>query len=389
MSTEGQSPAGERIGGYKNRPWIPRIWNGMNARGWIGLLARNRFQVAPRRIPMALVNTVISVGINPVLWAVQEAVYGWKIRRTQLVDDPIFIIGHWRTGTTLLHELMVLDERHTFPTSYQCFAPNHFLVSRYTLGIIVGWLSPKQRPQDDMPFGLDLPQEDEFALCNMGLPSPYLTMAFPNRPPQCEQYFDMEGVPPAELARWKRKLLWFLKCITVRTPKRIVLKSPPHLGRVRVLKEMFPQAKFIHIYRDPITVFASTMNLWRRFWRDQGLQRPRYEGLEDYVLVTFNRVYRAFERDRALLAENQLVEVRYESLVADPLAQMERIYEQLELGQFDRVRPAVEAFLAARAGYKPNRYQVSDEVRRKINDQWGWFFDKYGYARSDAPAEPS
>lgn len=383
MNNGGQPSANERIGGYQNRPWIPRIWNGMSAGGWIRLLVRNRFRIAPRRIPMALVNTLISLGINPAAWAAQQVIYGWRIRRTELVDDPIFIIGHWRTGTTLLHELMVLDQRHTFPTSYQCFAPNHFLVSRHTLGVLVGWLSPRQRPQDDMPFGLDLPQEDEFALCNMGLPSPYLTMAFPNHRPQCQEYVDMEGLPAAALRRWKRKLLWFLKCITVRTPKRIVLKSPPHLGRVRVLAAMFPGARFVHIYRDPITVFASTVNLWRRFYRDQGLQRPAYAGLEDHVLATFNRMYRAFERDRAMLAENQLAEVSYEDLVANPVAELRRIYDRLDLGEFDRVRPAVEAFVAARAGYKPNRYQVAEETRARIVEHWGWFIEKYGYRVSN------
>ena len=38
----------------------------------------------------------------------------------------------------------------------------------------------------------------------------------------------------------------------VRSPKRIVLKSPAHTARVRVLLELFPKARFVHIIRDPV-----------------------------------------------------------------------------------------------------------------------------------------
>ena len=48
-----------------------------------------------------------------------------------------------------------------------------------------------------MAAGWDRPQEDEFALCNMGVRSPYLTIAFPNHPPQDQDYLDFRGVPAA------------------------------------------------------------------------------------------------------------------------------------------------------------------------------------------------
>ena len=103
-----------------------------------------------------------------------------------------------------------------------------------------------------MASGWDRPQEDEFALCNMGVPSPYLTISFPNRPPQCDEYLDLAGLSPRRRERWKRGLMWFLKCVTLRQPKRIVLKSPQHTCRVKTLLEMFPRARFVHIVRNPL-----------------------------------------------------------------------------------------------------------------------------------------
>ena len=136
--------------------------------------------------------------------------------------------------------------------------------------------------------------------------------------------------------RWKRALLWFLKCLTLRNPKRIVLKSPPHTCRIRALLEMFPKAKFVHIVRDPYVIFPSTVNLWKRLYRDEGLQMPTGEGLEEHVFDTFTRMYEAFERDRDLIGPGQFCEVRYEELVADPMEQMRRVYEELELGDSSR-----------------------------------------------------
>ena len=375
--------AAEQKSGYKDRPWIPRFWDGMCLRGWLGLLVRNRFAVAPSRIAMATIIFIVAC-VNFVLWLLQYLLLGRRIERAKIDDHPIFVIGHWRSGTTLLHELLVLDPRHTFPDTYACFAPNHFLVSGWWMRPCLQFLLPARRPMDNMVAGWDRPQEDEFALCNLGLPSPYLTNAFPNHPPQCQEYLDMRGVAAPALARWKRGFLWFLKCVTVRNPKRIVLKSPPHTARVRTLLEMFPEAKFVHIIRDPYVIFPSTMNLWKRLYRDEGLQVPTYEGLDEHVFKTFTRMYEAFERDRHLIGPGQFCEVRYEDLIANPVEQMRRVYQELDLGDFESVRPAIQQYFASQKDYKTNRYEMPPELRAEISRRWATFIRQYGYSKEQA-----
>lgn len=370
-------------GGYKDRPWIPRFWSGMTFLTWLGILARNRFRIHPARIAMAAI--ILTIGaMNSCLTFLQWLVMGRKIARTEIHEAPIFIVGHWRSGTTLLHEFLVLDPRHSFPDTYACYCPNHFVISRRVLPRLLNFLMPKRRPMDNMPAGFDRPQEDEFALCNMGIPSPYLTQVFPNEPPQYPEYLTLD-VGPRESARWKEALLWFLKCLTLVNPKRIVLKSPPHTARLKALLELFPDARFIHIYRDPYVVFPSTINLWMRLYEDEGLQRPKGgPALEEHVFDTFTRMYAAFERDRQLARPGQLAEVSYEALVANPIGEVRRLYDELGLGDFAGLLPALEAFVAGQKDYQKNRYRIAPELRNEIARRWRPFLEKYGYSTSPA-----
>lgn len=372
------SPSGSERKKAKDREWSPRFWTGMDFFGWMRLLARNRFAVHWTCWPQAAAITLLSAFNTLYRWWSWPWV-GWRWPKTQIKHEPLFIIGHWRAGTTLLHELMVLDERHTSPTTYECLVPNHFLLSEDFARRFLNFLLPSHRPMDNMPTGWDRPQEDEFAMCNLGAPSPYLTIAFPNHPPQYQEYLTLEGLEPADLERWKQTLVRFLKQITFRTPKRIVLKSPPHTCRIKTLLEIFPKARFLHIVRDPFVVYPSTVNLWKTLYRKHGLQPPRYEGLEEHVFETFERMYRKFEAERDLIPADRFCEIRYEDLVKDPVGNVRTIYEKLNLGGFETVLPALEEYVAGTAGYQTNKYELSPELREQISRRWAGFIRQYGY----------
>ena len=124
---------------------------------------------------------------------------------------------------------------------------------------------------------------------------------------------------------------------------RIVLKSPTHTARVRTILEVFPDARFVHIVRDPLVLFPSTVRLWKSLSQVQGLQVLSEDAawIERHVLDTFVRMYECFEQDRELIPAGRLVDVRYEDLVADPVGQMRQVYRGLNLGDFAHVEPAL------------------------------------------------
>src|SRR5690242_3679963 len=303
------------------REWMPHVWEGCDFFAWARLLLRNRLAGSPPDWYVAFIVTFVSLGHTLLRW-VQEAWYGSRLDRTPIRHDPLFIIGHWRTGTTLLHELLILDQRHNYPNTYQCLEPNHFLLTEELFQRWFRFLLPSRRPMDNMQAGWERPQEDEFALCMMGQPSPYLTIAFPNHPPQDLEAFDLDGLPPLARRAWKQAFLRFLRHLTAKDPRRLVLKSPTLTCRIPTLLELFPNARFIHIVRDPYVVFPSTINLWKSLYLAHGLQRPTYTGLEDYVFDTFTHLYARLEQSKHLLAPHRFHELRYEDLLADPLGQM-------------------------------------------------------------------
>lgn len=310
--------------------------------------------------------------------------YGRRVRETTLVEDPIFIVGHWRSGTTYLHELLSCDDRFATPTTYQCFAANHFLLTDGWLPRMVWFLVPSRRPMDNVQVGWQAPQEDEFALCSLGTPSPYLRIAFPNDEDNCLRYLDLHDLDAASLQAWQDALRWFLQSMTLATGRQLVLKSPTHTARVGLLAEMFPRAKFLHIVRDPPTLYASTLKLWRVLDRAQGLQLPHFRQLESYVIEAFCQMYAAFERDRQTLSADRVHDLRYEDLVRDPLGELERAYARLQLGDFAQVRSSLEAFTSSKREYQTNRYELDAETRARIERAWGFYAERYGYPREQA-----
>jgi len=349
---------------------------------WFTLVREHGGRIGLTKLGLATTVSLMS-GLNSLLGPLSDARYRRQLRRPPETPPPLFIVGHWRSGTTLLHELAMLDDRFCCPNTYECFAPGHFLLTEDVLTRALSWMIPAKRPMDDVAAGWDRPQEDEFALMNLGAPSCYRRIAFPFSSPDHPEALDLTTLPAAEVERWKRSLRRFLQRLAVRDPRRPVLKSPPHTARLGVLAEMFPESRFLHVVRDPFVVIPSTLRLWRSLHDVQSLQVDRGESLERYVFAAFAEMHAAFERDRAMLAPGRLFEVRYEQLVADPVATLAEAYERLGLGEFDRLRPALERQAAAMRKYRTNSYRHDPRLVAEIATRCRGFLDRYGYA---APA---
>jgi hypothetical protein len=355
-----------------------RIWMGMTYSAWRRILAEEEVTIEPRYMLTAFLITWRSI-LNSAYALLENALYRKRIAKTRIEEEPVFIIGHWRSGTTLLHELLTLDERFTFPTTYQCFVPAHFLLTERIAGPLVGFFMPKTRPMDSVSLRYDKPQEDEFALCNLGVVSPYRGFILPRTLRRAARYQYLENLSSPERERWKQTFLYFLKKVTFRRKKRIVLKSPPHSFRIRVLVDMFPDARFIHIRRDPYTVYSSTKHFLISFLRDQGLQPPDESEIREFVLENYVALQRRIEKDRGVIPAKRLSELTYEELTAEPVLVLEQVYKELELGGFDMMRAKIAAFCEAHQRYRTSAYQLGDTEREVVTRAWARWIKAHGY----------
>jgi hypothetical protein len=359
--------------------WLLYFWHGMRFSAWVALLRRGKFDITLNCLPNILTVTIWAP-VNSLLYYISEALYGRRADAREL-EPPVFILGHWRTGTTLLHDLMSCDRQLAAPTTYECFFPNHFLLSERAIGRVFNVFLPKKRPQDDVPVAMDRPQEDEFALSILGLGTPYNSLAFPRHGPVDQDYLDMEGLDEPARARWRDGFLWFCRRLALKHGRRLLLKSPPHTARLKLLLKLFPNARFIHISRDPHAVVPSTIKLWRALYSTQGLHNPPQldPWLEDHVFDTFQRMDRAYEAGRALIPEGHLVEIRMEDFIADPRGVIESVYARLDLQGFAEAAPAFDAFLGARGIHAGGAYALTPEMESRIADQLAPYMARFGY----------
>ncbi len=377
----------ERYGGR-----LLYVWFGMRFMTLMRLFWRGRFSFTLNCIPDTLA-LFIWVPWNTPLTLISELLY--KKKAESLPDDepPIFVVGHWRSGTTLLHDLFSEDPNLAYPTTYECFFPHHFLLTEGTLDHAFKVLLPKRRPQDDVPVGFNRPQEEEFAMIMLGEGSPYNTMAWPRRGPAESDYLDFKGLPEKKVKSWADAFMWFYRRIKLKHGKRLVMKTPGNAARLKVLTKLFPDARFVYIARNPLDVFPSTVKLWRALYSTQGLHNPPQldAWLDDYVLEMFQRLTVAFEEDRHLIPEDRLVEIRYEDLVKDPIASMRDIYQRLGIPKFDEAEGPMRAILTDRSDHRVSSYRLPKDIARKVVDRLKPFIDRYGYrdaveaALRDAP----
>jgi hypothetical protein len=374
-----KTPVSERLKDFIARHVFHPL-QGMTLGDWWALLSRHRFAVDLRHLPRALVQTAMSAS-NSVHARIERRKFGRWIEAAR-VEAPLFILGHYRSGTTHLHNLLALDPQFAAPSFFQALNPHTFLSTERWVAPIADRLIVRRRHQDEMALGAGVPSEDEFASCAMTGLSPYLGWCFPEDVAVYDRYLTFRDAQEGELARWGHALTTFLKKLTLRHGRPLVLKSPPHTARIRLLLGLFPDARFVHIHRDPHIVFRSMRHLIRSSQPLYHLREGPAQDGDDRIIRVYTEMYDAFFEERRLIPERRLCEVGFEDLERAPAEVVRSIYEALGLPGFEGLRTRLEDYLGSIATYRKNRHdELPEPLRRRIAHEWGRSFDEWGYER--------
>lgn len=252
----------------------------------------------------------------------------WRTESRQLDErrlpaDPVFIIGPWRSGTTVLHELLASATGWPTPRTWQCFNPSTCFLSRPPVEV-----TSTQRPMDKGRIVSHGPQEDEFALLLLGEPSAYRGFIDPRRLPECSELLRTASDGP--LTRWQH----FLRGIT--SPgSRLLLKSPNHTFRLPQLRALFPQARFLWVGRDTAEVLASNLRMWQAMLARYALWSCPSGALETFLSQALEACTLALGRCLDEMPRECMLWVEFEQLRADPRQVMRRVLQFLGAGSQD------------------------------------------------------
>jgi hypothetical protein len=353
---------------------------GITAGDWWRLLRENRFAVDPVYWHRAAFVSVLSV-VNSWQRRKEERDFGEEIAATTIEEAPVFIIGHWRSGTTHLHNLLAQDDAgFAYANTYQVVNPHTFLTTEEANVRRFAWLLPEKRPMDNMALRFDSPQEDEFAPLLISLLSSYLGVSFPRREDHYSRYLSFEDASAEEIAEWKRGFEWFLKKLTLKYGRRLLLKSPPHTARIRLLREMFPDAKFVHIHRRPEEVLQSFRHYYDTAMWHTYLQRPDRSRIDDEIFQRYRTLMGTFLAQRDGIPRGNFHEVSFAELERDPVGVVAGIYQALSLEGAAEALPKIKAYADTLEGYEKNRFEPLDEAaKQRVRDEWSAFYEPLGY----------
>jgi hypothetical protein len=345
------------------------------------------------------------------LWAVFNAVFllldfvFTPLFRKTKIEQPVFIVGNARSGTTFFQRLLCGDEeRFVYFRTWEVLFPSviqkKFLRGTFKLferlfpkafRALVEWeagLFPELSKQH--PIGINNPEEDEMILL-MSFSSAMINVFFPYSD-ELREITRFDERPP----RLRKRLLRFYRGCVQRQlylhggDRTLVSKNPAFVNKMRVLSQEFPDAKFIYLVRNPFETIPSLLKLLSSVWEGLGVDSDHVEkAVRELVVGCIDDYYYALEMMDELPAERYAI-VQYTDLVSDSKATVENVYEKLQLD----ISPAFEEKLSAERK-RQKRYHSENAYSLEqfgIDPEWlakelGPFMDRFGFNSEDAPKD--
>ena len=347
---------------------------------WIKLLIKHRFSIGFPFILKAAFITIVSF-VNIPFQLFERIYYRKKINATQ-PKSPIFILGHARSGTTYLHHVISKDPQFSFCNTNDALVPHGMLTIGMITAKILGKFMPTTRPQDNVKVGIRLPIEEEFAMGNICLNSLVHGLYFPKDFIKIVDdivLFDSKNNNSKH--NWKLNFEYFIKKLTLKNSgKQLILKSPANTGRLKELLELYPDAKFIHIHRNPYHVYQSNEGLYENILPMLSFHKVDNGLMENSILYAYEAIHKKFFNDKRKINKNQIFELSYDEFVTNPEEQLRNAYLHLNIDNYETALPKFRDEINSIKNYQSNKHSaLSKKTIEAINEKWKFVFEEYGY----------
>ena len=328
--------------------------------------------ISVRKLPLFLLYVLRFVLCEP-LRLVELLLFERRIQKQVLIEDPIFILGHWRSGTSHLQQVLSEDPKHVSLNLYEMLGPDHFLWTE-------PWLLPffnrliklfgiryafQRRALD-----LRLCGELDTALCSLGSTQGYTWgHLFPKkyRTWMDARLFDVTRT--SDLSDYD----YLIRKVSYKSGnKRVVVKSPGDSARISSLLKMYPNAKFVTISRASYATYGSTLYLWSAIQRENSLHELSPEEISSHVIWTFPKLMEAYEKMKLEIPIGNLSEITFDDFHAHPDDTMRKLYGQLSLGLYPEA--VLKPYFDGNNAHRPETYATDKHLLQQLKNAWGAYF---------------
>jgi hypothetical protein len=357
---------------------------------YIRIVYRNR-GISVKSISHTIPWLVKTILLEPLRWT-ELLRYEKKIKEHNLNVNPIFILGHYRSGTTYLQRLFMQCDGFGYMSIFQSALPEIMLSWEGWVTPVLQKLSSFFKLKNDfhrMAFEWNFPGEDDVghaALLNRR--GAQWGMLFPE---QFFFYFDkyilFDGITEREKSDWIKNYQYLLKKLSLaNSGRQLVLKSPPNTARIKLLLELFPDARFIFIHRNPFDVYASSERFWKVVLSKYVLGASESVQVKEIIQLQYEKMMDNYLTQKHLIPKGRLAEIAYDCLVKEPVYVMETIFTELGLAEFSQYKQVLSDFAIREKEHQALKHSLTCEQQKNISKRWRKYFDEWNYEPSIAHA---
>jgi hypothetical protein len=328
--------------------------------------------ISPRKLPLFLIYVFRFIACEP-LRIIEVLLFERRIQKQVLTEDPIFVLGHWRSGTSHLQQVLSEDPAHVSLNLYEMLSADHFLwTERWLLPFFNGLIKrfgvryAFQRRRLD----LRLCGELDTALCSLGSTSAYTWgHLFPKKYRAWMLSHVFENAHQADLSDYD----YLIRKLSFQSGnKRVIVKSPGDTARISSLLKLYPNAKFVSISRPSYSIYGSTTYLWNAIQRENSLQLLNEEEISAQVIWTYRVLMAAYEKMKASIPVGNLCEISFGHLHSHPEETIRSVYKQLSLGAYPEAQ--LNPLFESNKEHRPENYVTDALLLQSLKDAWGKFF---------------
>ncbi len=317
--------------------------------------------------------------------------------REQKIDRPVFVFANPRSGTTLAHRLISMDDEiFTTVKLYQTIFPSvtatrafqrlvdvaQTRVGNVLNGVYDFFNNPLETRWTEVHhLSLDQPEEDVCTLL-WSLQSPATGLLFPFMDElQSQTWLDRQN-PDQRTAFMDSYENTLKRHVYQAGGKRFLNKNVFFAPSVRSMYERFPDAAFVYLIRNPIDSLPSFLNMFYQAWKahSPGI-RPDGEEIQALKQLGYE-YYRYALECRREIPKDQFIVVRYEDLVRDPKSTILGLYGRLGMPVSEAFEARLDDAIKGHRDWESSRAVELDffgvtveEVRSELRD----VFEEFGY----------